>query len=97
LDVKPETGIPLVIPEDDIVARHMSLYESILENEGLFLCGCEEVIQAFGLVHHQGRFMGKLTGRFEIGQDPFLEVLGLTHIDNLIGSVFKDINARPFR
>ena len=87
----------LVISEEDIVARHMAFYEGILKYKRLFFRGRKEGIKTFGPIHHQGGLGGQVPGRREIGQNPLFQVFGLSHIDDLLGLVFKDIDPRPPR
>jgi hypothetical protein len=97
LNVKSKTRVPLVISEEDIVARQMALYEGILEYECLFFRGRKECVKTLGPIHHQGGLGGEASGRREIGQNPLFQVFGLSHIDDLVGLVFKDIDPRPLR
>jgi hypothetical protein len=97
LDVKSKERIPLVISEKDIVAGQMAFYEGILEYKRLFFRGCKESVKTFGPIHHQGGLGGQVSGRREIGQNPLFQVFGLSHIDDLLGPVFKGIDPRSLR
>ena len=75
----------------------MALYQGFFEYQRLFFGGREEGIQALGLIHHQGGLGGEVLGRTEVGQNPFLQILGLSHIDDPLRLILEDIDARALR
>lgn len=75
----------------------MALDQGIFEYKRLFFGGGEEGIQALGLIHHQGGLGGEVLGRAEVGQNPFLQVLGLSHIKDPLRLILEDIDARALR
>jgi hypothetical protein len=97
LNIKSKKRVPLVISEEDIVSRQMAFYKGILEYERLLFRGRKECLKTFGPIHHQSSLGRQVPGRREIGQDPLFQVLGLSHIDDLLGLVFEGIYARSLR
>ena len=75
----------------------MALYQGVFENKRLLFSGGEEGIQALGLIHHQGGLGREVLGRAEVRQNPFFQVLGLSHIDYLLRLILEDIDARVLR
>ena len=81
----------LVVPQDDIVARHPFSDQVALQDEGLVFRGREDILQVPCPAHHQGRLVGEIRRGFQIGEHPLPEVLGLAHIDHLLGGVLEEV------
>ena len=81
-----------IVHEHDVVARIMRLDEVHLKDEGLFLVMDDDEIEMVDMGDH-GENLTALWAE-EILGNPVLEVLRFSDVDDLIISVFHEINAR---
>ena len=84
-----------IIHQHDVVARIMGLNEVHLKDKGLFLVMNDDEVKMVDMGDH-GENLPALRAE-EILGNPFLEVLGLTDVNDLVISVFHEINARLCR
>ena len=88
-----DEGIPLVVLQQDVVARHMPLDEGVLQHQGLELAGDEDGVKVVHLGHHVPGLGGVGGAVLKILAHPVFQLLGLAHVDDLAGLVHHQIDA----
>lgn len=90
-------GVGLAVLEKDVIARLVLLYEIVLQQQRIRLAVNHAVLQIRYLAHQDAGFGVESLRRHEILRHPFVDILRLTHIDDIPRGVVIPVNSRGMR
>ena len=93
LHIQPQVGIPLIILQQNIVFRHISLDQGAFQNQGFKFAGCHNDIEVVNFTDHGPRLRGVGGGILKILADSVFQFFCFADIDHLVRLIPHNIHS----
>ena len=97
LHIHPQVGIPLIILQQNIVLRHISLDQGAFQNQGFKFAGCHNDIEVVNFTDHGPRLRGVGGGILKILADSVFQFFCFADIDHLVRLIPHNIHSGCIR